>query len=112
MILIHKKWSVHRPLNGWSELNKVIADNKIMSLPPGKTTEELKGTIPTHASWVQFEISINGKYRYYEYFEPAYYREVDAGSNNVYTFLSYLNKVFCINDLYTTSDSFVLKPDQ
>jgi hypothetical protein len=45
----------------------------------------------TEASYVNFEIAEPDKYRYYEYLEPSYYKEIDKNSELVYNFLKYLS---------------------
>jgi hypothetical protein len=109
IIIIHKIWNIYQPKNGWEEVNKLIVKNNIMILSDGRSLEQIKTNIPTEASWVQFELFHNNKYRYYEYFEPAYYRKVDLNSRCVYSFLSQLKKELYV-DFYETSDTFVLEP--
>jgi hypothetical protein len=109
IIIIHKTWTIYQPKNGWGEVNKLIAENEILNLSDGRTVEQIKTNIPTHASWVQFELFHNNKYRYYEYFEPAYYRKVDLNSKYVYTFLRRLTKELVV-EFYASSDTFVLEP--
>jgi len=57
----------------------------------------------TSGSYIQFEIAEANRYRFYEYFEPSYYRFVDSNSNLVYNFLEYINEEMGVN---------VYKPDK
>lgn len=51
-----------------------------------------KNILQRGGSYVQFEIAQYNKYRYYEYLEPSYFKNIDKGSYNVYQFLNFFNK--------------------
>lgn len=107
IMIVHKTWSIHRPKNGWEEVNRLIDNNKILLLSDGEFQPYSKGVSLTGGAWVQFELFVGGKYRYYEYFEPAYFRKVDVNSRYIYTFLKKLRQEFAV-DFFRASDTFVL----
>lgn len=107
VIIIHKIWNIHQPKNGWEEVNRLIDQKKILLLSDGEFQPYSKGVSLTGGAWVQFELFTGGKYRYYEYFEPAYFRKVDVNSGYVYAFLKNLREEFSV-DFFRESNTFVL----
>lgn len=63
----------------------------------------------TGATYIQFEIMHESKYRFYEYLEPSYYRFIDINSANVYNFLKFFDKQMEI-ELYDPGDQFFIYP--
>ncbi len=88
-ILIHENFSNLKPKLGWDSLLATIKKYQMAELPDGKMNH--KGSL-THSDNIQFEIVESGKYRFYEFYSPDYYRTIHSNANKVYSFLNYLNQ--------------------
>jgi hypothetical protein len=86
-VVVHKQWKITRPKSGWNQFFDIANKFQIVHLTSGKNIPDLM----TRMAYIQFEIAQPEHYRFYEYLEPAHYRHVEEGSNNVYSFLKYLN---------------------
>jgi hypothetical protein len=89
-IVIQKEWKNLQPKSGWSNLLVGIKSYHILDMQSGKTADEYPSQL-TEMAYVQFEISEAGRYRFYEYLEPSWYRNIDPGAMNVFLFLKALN---------------------
>jgi hypothetical protein len=85
-IQIHNRFGNLKPKLGWDSLLLAIKKYQIVMLPAG-----IKHTGLTHMTPVQFEVVESGKYRFYQFYEPSYYRMVDSNANKVHSFLTNLN---------------------
>ena len=64
----------------------------IRDLPGFDSSLEKLGSVACHGAYVNFEITSQGAYRYYEYLDPYYFRYVDESSSRIDRFLLYLNQ--------------------
>jgi hypothetical protein len=78
------------PKSGWHNFFKTMHNYGITTLPPGKTSEELHHDL-TGGAYIQFEVANGSNYRYFEYFQPDFFRYVDSASGHIYAFLKYIN---------------------
>ena len=90
-IVFHHEWTDLFTPSGLDSLFSKAEKYGITKLEGGKLAEQLKSEI-THGAYVQFEIARPSGYRFFEYYTPDFYRDVDTGSRKVYDFLKYLNK--------------------
>ena len=107
-IIIHRKLKNLQPSSGWDKFLLTLNNYEITSLKPGKTVNEYKEHL-TEMSTVQFEVATFGKYRYFEYVEPSFYRYIDSGSKNIYDFLLYFNKQMDV-EVYNPPKELFVKP--
>lgn len=89
-VVIDNEWKDLRPASGWQNFANQLKKYQIPSLSEGNLDK--KHGFLTHMTNVIFEVASPGQYKYYEYLEPSYYKYVDSISNNVFQFLTYLNK--------------------
>jgi hypothetical protein len=108
-IAITHEWKNLTPGSGWNSFLDTLNRYEIPSLNSGKPGKDYKDRL-THAIYIQFEVVQAGKYRFYEYLEPAFYRYVEPGAMNVYRFLRYFEKEMNIR-VYAIGDNLYAKPD-
>jgi hypothetical protein len=106
-IAIQNKWDNLKPRDGWDSFFSTLDKFKIRTLKSGRGLMEHSENL-AHSSYVQFEVEENGKYRYYEYLEPAFYRYVENDSRNVFRLLEYINQQ--INIKIYNPDSLYARP--
>lgn len=92
-----------RPINGWHRLFDSLHNYKITSLP---TRDKERGGSLTEASNIEFETVQANRYSYSKFKEPGYYRNVDAGSGNVYRLLKFLEHEFAV-PIYNLDENFL-----
>lgn len=107
-IVIQKEWQNITPASGWDNFWKQFEASGIKNLSGGKSAKELNPRV-TRMAYVQFEISDEGKYRFFEYLEPSYYRYADAASGTVFNFLQYVNVQLKV-EVYSPLDTVSLRP--
>jgi hypothetical protein len=90
-LVIYREWKNLSPQSGWDNFTDTMFQFHIPDMESGEIQNKRKEFL-TEMAYVQFEIAQPGKYRFYEYLEPSFYRCVDTGSNNVYQFLNFFNK--------------------
>ena len=108
-ILIHRTWNVE-PGSGWDNLWATMNSHRVLDLPGGKPYEEQEHKL-THMYTVQFEIAGPGRYRYYKYLEPEFYRYVDDNSRTMHEFLKYLSRELNFK-VYDPSEKLFVEPDE
>lgn len=91
-LLIHKVHNNLHPKNGWALFLDTLERYRIANLNPVLNIQKETGHSITSMSYVQFEVSQRGQYRFYQFLEPSYYRTLDSGSHSVYQFLKYFNR--------------------
>jgi hypothetical protein len=89
--VIKNRFKNLRPRSGWTAFFDSLKRYKIPSLNSGKPFKQQKEGL-TGMIYVEFEVASNGKYRFYTYLEPGFYKDEDAGANDVYRFLRYFHK--------------------
>lgn len=104
-INIRRSWKGLHPKSGWDSFEEKLNVYKIPFLENGNAREKI-GYSLTSGSYIQFEIAETNRYRFYEYFEPSYYRFVDSNSNLIYSFLEYLNTEMGVNVYNPDKQSF------
>lgn len=107
-IIVHHYWTKLMPKSGWNKFFSTLNGLGITTLEGGLSYSQHRGHL-TRMSYVQFEIVENGKYRYYEYLEPSYYRYVENGSMKIYQFLKYFDREMNLN-IYQTNDGLFEEP--
>jgi hypothetical protein len=90
-IAFHREWTDLFNASGLDSLFIKAEKYGITKLEGGKLAEQLRSEI-TQGVYVQFEVARPSGYRFFEYYTPDFYRDVDPGSRKVYNFLKYLNK--------------------
>jgi len=95
------------PNDGWRKFFQEMEELQIPRLNDGVPSRNPYGAL-TSMSYINFEIESHDNYRYYEYLEPAYFRFVDSGSNNVYRFLKFFDEQ--MNLKVYNPDSLYVKP--
>lgn len=105
-LILDRVWQNIVPRSGWKSFWASV--QKLQNYEDGKKAEELKSQL-TLMSYVQFEAGQYGKYRFFEYLEPSFYRYVDSPSNKIYNFLKNLNDELNI-EVYQPADSLYLSP--
>jgi hypothetical protein len=107
-IVIQREWKNIVPVSSWENLWTRVRE--LQNIRDGKKRDELKSQL-TQMSYVQFEIGGQGKYRYFEYLEPSFYRYIDSPSNEIYKFLKMLNEELNVK-VYNPADSLYVEKDK
>jgi hypothetical protein len=107
-IIIYNEWKNLRPKSGWQSFFEQTHRYQVFDLEGGKIQKKRIEHL-THMAYTQFEMVNSGKYRYYKYLEPSYYRYVDESSRKIYTFLEYINREFNVK-VYSHSKKLFIKP--
>ncbi len=110
LIVIHHEWMNLIPKSGWEVFLEHSQMSEILNLQPGRPADEQRYFL-TEMAYVQFEISRNGQYRFFEYYEPSFYRFIDTGSMKVYNFLKYFNREMNLN-IYNPADSLYVPKER
>lgn len=98
-----------KPNSGWKNFLDTLNIYKIQTLESG-SKELLKKDFATPMSYIQFEINDHGKYHYYKYLEPSFYRYIDTPSMRVFNFLKYLDYEFQVQ-IYTPPEKMFAYPN-
>jgi hypothetical protein len=106
-IVIHREWDV-KPKAGWDSCWATIEKFKIPYLKSGKSYREWDHHL-TEMAYVDFEIARPNQYRFYDYLQPEFYREVDENSRIVNDFLKYLNAEMNLN-VYVPEEKLFVEP--
>ena len=99
-VRVHHRNKSVVPKLSWDSLFLAVKVNHITALNVGRQPTGL-----THMTPVQFEITESGKYHFYQYYEPAYFRKVDRNANKIYSFLTHLNRQIREN-IYIADSAF------
>ena len=100
-IVIRNEHNVYLNKRAQDELLNKINFYKIRELNSGKARFDL-----THSSYINFQLVDKHNYRYYEFLEPGFYRNVDTSAKKVYYFLKYINKLIGIKLYDPSTDHF------
>jgi hypothetical protein len=54
-----------------------LTDSSLLTLKTGKTLDDYSQGL-TGMAYVQFEVAQRDAYRFFEYLQPSYYRQIDS----------------------------------
>jgi len=89
-IFIHEKKSLV-PQSGWVAFFDSLGKYNVPEMKTATLSTEQKGRL-TSMEYIQFEIDQPDQYRFFEYLDPFIFRNEDAASQKVYSFLKYFNR--------------------
>ncbi|GAA4751702.1 hypothetical protein [Flavisolibacter ginsenosidimutans] len=108
-VIIYSKRLGVLPKSGWVAFADSLRQLGVSNMPGYNEELKKKGSVACHGAFVNFEVSSQDAYRYYEYLDPYFYRFVDSNSSRIDQFLLYLNRELNLQ-VYQPASKLFLEP--